>query len=249
MKLVSVPFDAGSLGKNIGCKEAPERILKGKQFKTLEINNDNIIETNKILEHAKGDFFVGGDHSITYSLFKGFVKGKDKSKIGLVVFDAHPDAVNNFSPPTHEDYLRVLIEEKIIHPENVLIIGLRAIDEIEQAFLDEYDIRYILMKNIGEEISYNDLIKRIKKFVRKLDSWYLSIDIDVLNPNEAPGTGYVEKGGMKFRDLKHILTNILFSKNLGRIDLVEVNPSKDIDDITVNNSREILNLILKTQNS
>jgi len=234
----AVPFSGGSLGKNLGCEKAPELILEGKEFQTLNIDNQNIIKTNEILENAEGEIFIGGDHSITYSLFKGFVKNKNKNNIGIVIFDAHPDCINNFSPPTHEDFLRVLIEEKILLPNNTLIIGLRAIDKIEKKFMDDKKINYILMKDIKN----NNLIKEIKEFVEKLDSWYLSIDIDVLNPKEAPGTGYLEKEGMNFNDLKNILKNIKIFGNLKRVDLVEVNPDKDIDNKTINCAKEILNI-------
>jgi len=242
LKLVSVPFSGGCLGKNIGCEKAPKAILEGKEFQILDVDNRNIIHSNKILENAKGYFFIGGDHSITYSLFKGFIKDKNKENIGMVVFDAHPDCVNNFSPPTHEDFLRTLIEENILKPENVFIIGIRAIDKIEKEFMEKRQIKHFLMKNLEDENSYFHLIDQIKSFVNKFDSWYLSIDIDVLDPLYAPGTGYPEEKGMSFDNLKNILRNISHLKNLGRIDLVEVNPDKDINDKTVNCAKEILGI-------
>tara|TARA_B100000315_G_C14519399_1_gene560786 strand:- start:660 stop:1382 length:723 start_codon:yes stop_codon:yes gene_type:complete len=240
MKLIAVPFSSGSLGKNPESKDAPEKILEGKEYTTLEVDKGNILETNKVLESAEGDVFIGGDHSITYSLFKGFVK--NKKNIGLVVFDAHPDCVNNFSPPTHEDFLKVLIEEEIVEKENVLIVGLRKIHEIEQKFLDEKNIKYILAEDLKDR---KKLINQIKEFVEKLDSWYLSIDIDVLNPKEAPGTGYIEEGGMSFNQLNNILENIKPFGNLGRIDIVEVNPSRDIDNKTIDCAKKILEKLLR----
>lgn len=238
MKLISVPFSAGSLGKNLGCNLAPKEILKDLEYNVANVDNLNINKTNKLLEEIKGDIFIGGDHSITYSLFKGFAKNNENP--ALIIFDAHPDCVNNFSPPTHEDFLRVLIEEDHIQSENILLIGLRKIDQIEQDFLDKNKIKYLLMSDITD---IKDLINQINKFMERFKNIYLSLDIDVLDPLEAPGTGYLEKDGIKLNDLKFILKNILNSK-IKRIDLVEVNPTLDKVNKTINAAKGILNLII-----
>jgi len=237
LNFVSVPFAGGNLGKNLGCDKAPQIILENINHETLNVDNFNIVTTNKLLESSSGDFFIGGDHSITYSLFKGFIKNKNKEKTGLVIFDAHPDCVNNFSPPSHEDFIRTLIEKDILLPENLLIIGLRKIDDIEQKYLDEKGIKYILMEDIGM-----NLPSIINQFTNKFDSWYLSLDIDVLDPNEAPGTGYLEDNGMKLNYLLDTLKNIN-KTNLKRTDLVEVSPTKDIDNKTINAAKKILEVL------
>lgn len=238
MKIVSVPFSGGSLGKNSDCNLAPEIILENMEYNVADVDNLDIEKTNKILEEIKGELFIGGDHSITYSLFKGFAKNNENPV--LIVFDAHPDCVNNFSPPTHEDFLKVLIEENVLKKQNVFLIGLRKIDEIEQDFLDKNKIRYLLMSDIT---NMEDLIDEVNKFISGFGNIYLSLDIDVLDPLEAPGTGYLEENGMKLDDLKFILSNILSNK-IKRIDLVEVNPALDKDNKTVNSAKEILNLMI-----
>ena len=98
------------------------------------------------------------------------------------------------------------------------------------------------MKDLKDDNSYNNLINKIKEFVEKLDSWYLSLDIDVLDSSCAPGTGYLEKDGMSSKNLKNILKNIKTYGNLKRIDLVEVNPDKDIDNKTIKCAKEILKI-------
>ena len=98
------------------------------------------------------------------------------------------------------------------------------------------------LKDLRDNNSYNNLIIKIKEFVEKLDSWYLSLDIDVLDYSYAPGTGYPEKKGMDFENLKKILKNIRTYGNLKRIDLVEVNPNKDVDNKTINYAKEILEI-------
>lgn len=221
MKFVAVKSCQGSLGKNKGTELAPDLILKDINKLDLKIPNDDIIKTAEILENSNGDFFVGGDHSITYGLFKGFAKKFKNS--GLIVFDAHPDCVNNFSPPTHEDFIRALVEENIVKSKNILLIGVRKIHKIEKKFLDSKKIRYIKMKDIKNP---DILVNEIKSFAKKFDKLYLSLDIDVLDASLAAGTGYPEKSGFKINDLLCVLEKII-ELNIKRIDLVEINPLKD----------------------
>ncbi|HDK42608.1 MAG TPA: hypothetical protein ENG87_04460, partial [Candidatus Pacearchaeota archaeon] len=147
LKIVKVSSSQGCLRKNTGCEKFPNLVcVDGKD---AEINLNDIIERNRQLENIKGDIFIRGDHSITYPLFKGM---KCEGKKGLMVFDAHADCVNNFSPPTHEDFNRVLVEEGIVKPENILLIGLREVDYIERKFMDEKGIQYMLNEVEDEKI-------------------------------------------------------------------------------------------------
>ena len=249
-KIIIVPTNQGSLGKNIGCELAGEQILNGLNTLNLNtttatIDNNNFLNTIKNLENIKDineKIFIGGDHSITYPLFKNFTnltKKSDNNEPGLIVFDAHPDCVNNFSPPTHEDFIRVLISEHIIKPENIFIIGLRNVDKIEKDFLEKMNIKNIYAKDFNEN-SLKDLLEFIKKF----NNIYLSVDIDVLDPLEAPGTGYPESGGLKLKKLIKYLELLKKSGKIKCLDIVEINPLKDINNKTIIAGQEILKVFL-----
>lgn len=249
MKIVKVKTSQGCLGKNKGTELAPDYILKDTnlKFKECKIIKDNLEETNNLIEKQKGNFFIGGDHSITYPLFKAFAEKHKNS--GLIIFDAHPDCVNNFKPPTHEDFVKVLIEEKILSPKNLMIIGLRKIDKLEKIFLDKNKINCFLMKDIkkikNKKVKNNEVVlNKIKRFSKNISSLYLSIDIDVLDPKYAMGTGYPEKEGFELKDLLFILKGIKKLKALKRIDLVEVNPLKDKNKITLKSAKEIINVFV-----
>src|SRR3989344_6347135 len=120
MKIVKVFSSQGSLGKNIGCEKAPDFILnelkkinhKIIDVSEVKINKNNIDETNKNIEKKEGDIFLGGDHSITYSLFKGFAKKNEN--YGLLIFDAHPDCALYIKSVSHEDFVRKLVDEGIL---------------------------------------------------------------------------------------------------------------------------------------
>jgi len=250
VKIIKVKSSQGCLGKNIGCEKAPDEIINALNkiycseektnayFETdeAEVIKYNIEETNEKIEAKEGDIFIGGDHSITYGCFKGFAK-KFKNP-GLIVFDAHPDCVNNFKPPSHEDYLRVLIEEGVLNKENAVLIGLRNWHKNEIEFLEKNKIKIFPMKNLFN--NSEDVCDTIMEIARSFDGLYISIDIDAVDPAFAPGTGYAEPGGMSSRELVYFIQRLKKLNNLRRADLVEINPDKDVNGMTVKLGAKII---------
>ncbi len=160
---------------------------------------------------------------------KGFAK--QHKQFVLVVFDAHADVMEPFIPPTHEEYLRALADN-VVKPENIFVIGLRNVDEKEVGYLKTSGINYFMVENSKD-------IDSILKEVPELPI-YLSIDIDVLDEKEAPGTGYPEPNGFTKEQLLSAIEKIDFVV----ADLVEVNPGKDIDGLTVKVAAEIVKKLL-----
>ncbi len=235
MEIIKVPFSNGSLGKNIGCELAPEIITKmlGIKSTALSINQDNIDKTGKVLyDYIKSSnnklFLIGGDHSITYYSFKAF--SEKNENCGLMVFDAHPD-MQSSDFVTHEDYLRILIKDKLIDPKNLVIVGLRSVSKEEFEFLKENKIVYFDMNKIYD-LGIKEVCDLITERMLYFSSLYVSIDIDVVDPAYAPGTGYLEPGGISSLDLLYIINRIRLMRNLKMADLVEINPAKDINNIT-----------------
>ncbi len=243
MKIVKVGSSQGSLGKNLGTEKAPEKIVEelrkisvneqGKflsyEIDEVKVNHSNIEETNKKIFEQEGDIFIGGDHSITYSLFKKVVQ--KNMNAGLIMFDAHPDCENNFAPPSHEDFIRVLIEEGSLKKDNLILVGIRSMDIKEQKYIQEKRIKCYTMKELRNNIE--DTCDMIMEIARGFDALYLSIDIDVVDPSQAPGTGYIEPAGMQARELMYFIQRLKLLKNLKRVDIVEANPDKDINQMTI----------------
>lgn len=232
MKIVKVPSSLGGLGKNT--EDAPDKIIEAlkdytKDFGVERVNVvvGNIDETDKNISDKEGDFFIGGDHSITYSIFKNFSK-KYKNP-GLLVFDAHADCMDDFKI-THEDWLRVLINEGFVKPENVIIVGLRRVEKNELNYMKSKGINYFLIDNI---VNIGDVCDVVMEQLRICDGLYISIDIDVIDPAFAPGIGYLEPGGFSSRELFYFIRRLKLLKNLKRVDLVEISPEKDINGVTV----------------
>jgi len=243
MKIVKVCSSQGSLGKNPGCEKGSDFILNELNKSDLiideiKVNINNIDETNKNIEKASGDIFLGGDHSITYSLFRGFAKKNEN--YGLLIFDAHPDCALYIKSVSHEDFVRKLVDEGILDKKNLVYVGVRKSGKSEVEFLR--DVKTIDVKKVHENIE--KVKEELINFFKKFKKFYLSIDIDVLDPKFCPGTGYLEPNGLDIKELIYLISKIKRLKNLKRIDLVEVNPLKDIDNITVKNAAKILSELL-----
>ena len=245
MKIIKIASSLGSLKK--GSELAPDKIDKQLEsiFSNEEEKYPNIeIETPSFtnIEEAYQDdcIFVGGDHLITYSLFKAFSKKHNNN--ALIIFDAHPDIVNS-NNLNHYNWIKFLLDENYIKPENIIIIGLRASALPELNYLKINKIKYIPMKNIFNNVEYTCDI--IMEFARKFDKCYLSLDIDVVDPAFAPGTNYLEPGGLTSRELIYFIQRLTMLKNLTAVDIVEVNPKKDVNDITSKLAAKLIFEILK----
>ncbi len=246
MRIIGIPFDAGSLGKNLGCAKAYDAIKaelascfysENKkepkfEFSKLHVPNDNASEARRIIEQAveneDSSIIIGGDHSITYSAFKGFAKRH--SNPGLIVFDAHPDVMDD-DTKTHEDYLSALINGGHLKKENVVLSAIRNWDKIESDYLEKNKIRNFSMKHI-QEIGIEATCDAIMEFAQRFDALYISLDIDAVDPAFAPGTGYIEPAGLTSREMMYFIQRLRMMKNLKVVDIVEVNPDKDINNLT-----------------
>ncbi len=232
MLIVKVPFING-LGKTKGCEKAPNILAKNAE--EIKVDNDNVKESlEKISKRAvqilkKGErvLFIGGDHSISYPLAKAFAKCAKRKKC-LVIFDAHADCMKPMPEPSHEEWLRAIIEEKLF--DKIVLLGLRKIEPEEKTFLSK-----------RKEIEINKLN------LRENFDIYLSIDIDVLDPAIAPGTGYLESNGMKIKEFYDLLDKI--KDKTKAIDLIEVNPEKDLNNKTVNLAAKLIKYLIKKEES
>lgn len=270
MFIVKVPFING-LGKTKGCERAGNAILEslkeiytnesGKEIDTgkldleeIHVDNGNVDLSNKLIyknsfetfETKDKVIFLGGDHSISYSIGKAFMDcSKENNKEPcLIVFDAHADCMapvdNNF--PTHEEWLRALIEAGF-PVENILIVGARNIYKDEREFLKQKEIRIIGMNQLQGDLE--DTCDIIMEFANGKEL-YLSIDIDVIDPSYAPSTGYKEPGGLSPRDLIYLIQRINKIKNLKVVDMVEINSEEDLkkQELTVKLGAKILSELL-----
>lgn len=267
MFIVKVPGING-LGQTNGCEKAGNAILNALReiysseigntidvdnldIEEIHLNNKDLKLTNKLIyknsfeiyEIKPKVIFLGGDHSISYSTTRAFFDHCDNSgkKPCLIVFDARPGCMQSMKEPTNEGWLRKLIEDGF-PPENILLVGIRNSYEHELAFLKEKKIRILSLNSILLNIEEScDVIMEFSNG----KELYVSIDIDVIDPAFAPATGYKnEVGGLTSREFIYLIQRINKIKNLRAIDLVGINPDKDIDGRTIKLGAKILSEII-----
>ena len=128
---------------------------------------------------------------------------------------------------------------KLINPKNIILIGTRNFGQNELQIIKQHNIKHFTAKHIFE-YEIKDIADTITETASQHSKTYLSIDIDIINPSEAPGTGCPEPAGLTSRETLYLIQRIRKLKNLARVDIVEVNPDKDINNQTVRLAARIL---------
>ncbi|MEV0084730.1 agmatinase [Saccharopolyspora sp. NPDC050642] len=174
---------------------------------------------------------IGGDHTVALPMLRA---ARDKhGPIALIHFDAHLDTWDTYfkAPITHGTVFRRAFEEGLLAEEKSIHVGIRGpiydrLDLVDDASFGFRVIRAGDLDTLGIDGAVDAVRRRVGD-----TPVYLSIDIDVLDPAFAPGTGTPEMGGFSSRELLHLLRR-LDGLNLVGADVVETAPAYDHAEIT-----------------
>jgi agmatinase len=191
---------------------------------------------------------LGGDHTIALPLLRAVAR--KYGPVALVHFDAHLDTWDTYfgAPYTHGTPFRRAFEEGLLRTECLTHVGIRgplysSTDLSEDARMGFAIVSSEALDEIGAAAVAAGIRERIGAA-----PLYISIDIDVLDPAHAPGTGTPEAGGLTSRELLGILRG-LAGANLVAADVVEVAPAYDHAEITciaaAHMAYELISLIAK----
>lgn len=208
-------------------------------------NYDEIVTVSENLSKAtseivkKGNFplTLGGDHSIAVGSISGI--SQHYENLGVIWYDAHGDLnVPEESPSgnVHGMPLRILAgdgpDELVnindftpkVKPENIVLIGMRDLDEGERKYIKDKNIKTFTMADI-DRFGIQEVIERSLEYLksRNIDGLHFSLDVDALDPAETPGTGTRVMGGLSYRESHFALELLNESKLVTSMDLVEVN--------------------------
>lgn len=193
----------------------------------------------KILEVASSGaipIILGGDHSITWPSASAIAQVRAPGTIGIVHLDAHADTANEDWGVLagHGTPMRRLIESGAVKGRNFVQVGLRGYWPPMEVFgwMREHGLRWHLMREIEERGAEAVIDDAIAEALDGPDAIYLSLDIDVIDPGMAPGTGTPEPGGMLTREVLRAIRRIVGKVELAAMDIVEVSPPYDHADIT-----------------
>ena len=210
-------FDAGDIPLPFGNPE--------KSLLEIETYIHTLLADNKI------PIGMGGEHLVSLPVMKAVASKYDD--LAVIHFDAHTDLRENYEGEeySHSTPIRKIADH--IGPTNVYSFGIRS------GMKEEFD----WAKENDMHISKFEVLEPLKEVLPSLDgrSVYVTIDIDVLDPAHAPGTGTVDAGGITSRELLASIHAIAASGvNVVGFDLVEVSPVYDHSDQTANTASKLL---------
>ena len=174
---------------------------------------------------------LGGDHTIALPLLRSL--HREHGPIAVLHFDAHLDTWDTYfgAPFTHGTPFRRASEEGLLDPEHCLHVGIRGPLYAPTDLSDDKVLGFQVLS--CDDFQLQGLATMVERMRARIGEApvYVSIDIDVLDPAHAPGTGTPEAGGLTSRELLHCLRN-LKGVNIVGADIVEVAPAYDHAEIT-----------------
>lgn len=191
---------------------------------------------------TKGDFplVLGGDHSIAIGTLAGVAK--HYKNLGVIWYDAHGDLNTAETSPTgnihgmplaaslgfgHPALTNIAGYSPKIKPENIVIIGARSLDEGEKKLIKEIGIKVFTMHEIDRLGMATVMAEAIDYLKDKTDGVHLSLDLDGLDPHDAPGVGTPVLGGINYRESHLAMEMLEDAKIITSAEFVEVNPILD----------------------
>lgn len=174
---------------------------------------------------------IGGDHTVALPMLRA--TAAQHGPVALIHFDAHLDTWNTYfdAPITHGTVFRRAFEEGLLREDKSIHVGIRGpiYDKLDLRDDVAFGFRVIRAGDL-DVLGIEEAAEVVRRRVGDAPV-YLSVDIDVLDPAFAPGTGTPEMGGLSSRELLHLLRR-LDGLNLVGGDIVEVAPAYDWAEIT-----------------
>ncbi|MET3509638.1 agmatinase [Plantibacter flavus] len=186
---------------------------------------------------------IGGDHTIALPLLRNVAK--EHGPVAVVHFDAHLDTWDTYfgAPITHGTPFRRASEEELIDQEASLHVGIRGPLYSREDLRDDERLGFAVISSV--DLETEGLARAIERMLRRLGDRpvYLSVDIDVLDPAHAPGTGTPEAGGLTSRELLAMIRALAVTRLIGA-DVVEVSPAYDHAQLTATAASHVVYEIL-----
>jgi arginase len=233
--------DLGNAGVPI-----PEVVPSGEEVKHLASVRRVCEEVSEraaaVVSEGLFPIFLGGDHSISIGTVSGVAGSAPGERTGLIWADAHADFNVPATSPSgnihgmplatltgrgHPDLVGIGSPEASVRTEDVVIIGLRSVDVQEKNLLHEAGVKVYTMKDI-DAYGAARVIRAATRNLAHVDRVHLSLDLDVVDPEVAPGVGTPIRGGLTYREAHLLMELVNEAAIVSSLDVVEVNPILDV---------------------
>ncbi|OLB84002.1 MAG: arginase [Chloroflexi bacterium 13_1_40CM_55_7] len=198
----------------------------------------------KTLESGKVPIVLGGDHSVAAGTVAGVAEfyRRQNQKIGLIWIDAHSDintpesspsgnvhgmplaAIMGLGPP---ELANILNFSPKVSPENCVLVGVRDIDAVEKENVRQAGIEVFTMRDIDERGMRTVMEEALRMAGRGTAGYHISLDMDWVDPEDAPGVGTPVRGGATYREAHLAMEIIADHGRMLSFEIVEVNPVID----------------------
>jgi arginase len=233
---------------NIPVKQPEEMPVGEKRAKYMaeiaETCKDLAEIVQKCLEEDFVPLVLGGDHSIAAGAVTGVAAHfrKEKKQIGYIWLDAHGDmntpesspsgnvhgmplaAVMGYGAPELVDLLGF---KPKVEPQNIVLVGVRDLDLQERRLVKKSGVRVFTMRDIDERGMREVMADALKYATDDTDGIAISLDMDFVDPSDAPGVGTPVRGGVTYREAHLAMEMIADSHAMASMEVVEINPVID----------------------
>ena len=233
---------------NIPVKQPEEMPVGEKRAKYMaeiaETCKDLAEIVQKCLEEDFVPLVLGGDHSIAAGAVTGVAAHfrKQKKQIGYIWLDAHGDmntpesspsgnvhgmplaAVMGYGAPELVDLLGF---KPKVEPQNIVLVGVRDLDLQERRLVKKSGVRVFTMRDIDERGIREVMADALKYATDDTDGISVSLDMDFVDPSDAPGVGTPVRGGVTYREAHLAMEMIADSDAMASMEVVEINPVID----------------------
>ena len=198
----------------------------------------------KIIAGRGFPLVLGGDHSIAVGTISGIASycKRQRKKLGLLWIDAHGDINTPATSPSGNIHGMPLASVlgfgprelagiggsfSKVDPVNVVLVGIRSLDEGEKKLLAQTGITVFTMTDIDRQGIHRVMKKALAKVTHGTDYVHVSFDLDAVDPTVASGVGTPVKGGLDYREAHLIMELISEARIMTSLEIVEVNPILD----------------------
>jgi arginase len=238
---------------NVAVKQAEEQPYGEKRAKYLNEIAETCRGLAEMTEQTLSEGFLpvvlGGDHSIAIGSCSGvsdFFR-KQSKKIGYLWLDAHGDMNTPESSPSGNvhgmplaaligygapELVELLGYKPKIEPRNVAIVGVRDLDPKERRLVKDSGVHALTMRDIDERGMREVMSEALRFAMDDTDGVAVSLDMDVIDPSEAPGVGTPVRGGITYREAHLAMEMIADSEAMASLEIVEINPVIDLHNTT-----------------
>ena len=198
----------------------------------------------QVMDEDRAPLVMGGDHSIAIGTVAGISQHfrKKKKRVGLLWIDAHADMNTPQTSPSGnvhgmplaccvglgpEELTKLLGFAPKVKPQSVGLVGLRDVDILERPHVRESGVRVFTMRDIDERGLRAVMEEAIRIVTAGTAGFHLSLDMDYVDPQYAPGVGTPVRGGATYREAHLAMEMICDSGQMVSMEVVEVNPVID----------------------